>query len=58
MEKTLEIKNLTDIISIFGEYDKNINIIKKEFQKTRKHNTNLRTKLNEKDLEILQERKG
>jgi len=31
LEKTLEIKNLTDIISIFGEYDKNINIIKKEF---------------------------
>ncbi len=31
MEKILEISNMEKIISIFGEYDKNINIIKKEF---------------------------
>ena len=32
--------------------EKKMGKIKKEFQKTRKHNRNLRTKLNEKDLEI------
>lgn len=31
MEKILEITQIERIISIFGEYDKNINIIKKEF---------------------------
>ena len=31
MEKILEISAMEKIISIFGEYDKNINIIKKEF---------------------------
>lgn len=31
MEKLLEISDMEKIISIFGEYDKNINIIKKEF---------------------------
>lgn len=31
MEKILEISKVEKIISIFGEYDKNINIIKKEF---------------------------
>lgn len=31
MEKVLEISKIENIISIFGEYDKNINIIKKEF---------------------------
>ncbi len=31
MEKILEIPQIERIISIFGEYDKNINIIKKEF---------------------------
>lgn len=31
MEKVLEISKIEDIISIFGEFDKNINIIKKEF---------------------------
>ncbi len=31
MEKVLEISDMGKIISIFGEYDKNINVIKKEF---------------------------
>ena len=31
MEKVLEISNIEKIISIFGEFDKNINTIKKEF---------------------------
>ena len=31
MEKILEISKIENIIAIFGEYDKNINIIKKEF---------------------------
>ena len=31
MEKILEIPQMEKVISIFGEYDKNINIIKKEF---------------------------
>lgn len=31
MEKILEISKIEDVISIFGQYDKNINIIKKEF---------------------------
>ena len=31
MEKVLEISDIGKIISIFGEFDKNINIIKKEF---------------------------
>ncbi|MBQ6893926.1 MAG: PhoH family protein, partial [Clostridia bacterium] len=31
MEKVLEISAVEKLISIFGEYDKNINIIKKEF---------------------------
>jgi len=31
LEKVLEISKIENIISIFGEYDKNINIIKKEF---------------------------
>lgn len=31
MEKVLEISAMEKVISIFGEYDKNINIIKKEF---------------------------
>lgn len=31
MEKILEIPQMEKVISIFGEYDKNINVIKKEF---------------------------
>ncbi len=34
MEKVLEISDMEKIISIFGEFDKNINIIKKEFDVT------------------------
>lgn len=34
MEKVLEISDIGKIISIFGEFDKNINVIKKEFDVT------------------------